>query len=628
MTIKYLGKINTQNKNNSHTIALDFALDHGKQRMEILEVGCSTGYFGESLRAAGHRVTGVEPNSAAAAEAGTKLDFVFNGTLDSFFSENPKSRFDVIVFGDVLEHLPEPLNTLTDCKKALKPGGRIVCSVPNVTHLSIRTMVASGTWKYSEKGILDNTHLRFFDLEEIVKIFTASGYKIESFQSVRIPYLDACQICDIEPNEALAESLLKETGDRRAEDFQYVLSATPSESAATDNSRFKNIQTLRIVALTDKTEQPIFDIRLKTPLKEWAERNYAEIRPLAFHEFDLPTLEWGDAFILQRGANEKAERIAEILKKSGKPYIYEVDDLLFGIPDFLSHHQKLIRNKEIIKKLISQSQAVTTTTARLADQIRPLNANVLLAPNYAAPRTSHPEITNREEDKTVTLVIAASDNVLLDFIAEPLIQIQKEFGTSVRIISIGVLYPRLKEIGLSVEDHGLLSRDAFCDLLKSLPSPIGIIPLDDSLFSSCKSAVKYFDYTQCGVVSICSNHSPYSDVIKDGSTGLLVDNNDAAWLDALRRLINDTPLRRALLQGALKEVEAHYSLRNTVEAWGNILENFRPSAQKIRASATTPKKTVTDFRFTLFSLLGSIQKINRKRLERRRYVKATSFHKG
>jgi 2-polyprenyl-3-methyl-5-hydroxy-6-metoxy-1,4-benzoquinol methylase len=158
---KYQASIDRSNKNNSHTLSIDFIEINGHgQPLEILEVGCSTGYFGSALQSLGHSVIGVEMDEASSSIARSHLGEVHCCTIQDYFLKNPQKRFDVITFGDVLEHLTDPESVLKSTLNHLKPGGRLVASIPNVTHASIRCMLLQGDWTYSDLGILERNAIR------------------------------------------------------------------------------------------------------------------------------------------------------------------------------------------------------------------------------------------------------------------------------------------------------------------------------------------------------------------------------------------------------------------------------------------------------------------------------------
>lgn len=140
----------------------------GKHR--VLDVGCAAGVFGEYLKQQGcaSEVVGIEIDAIAAKEASTKLDRVLCANLNhagviDVLNEFDRTSFDYIICADVLEHLIDPWAILSDLATFIKPGGRLVVSLPNVRHWSVWVpLVLMGRWEYCEAGIMDRTHLRFF----------------------------------------------------------------------------------------------------------------------------------------------------------------------------------------------------------------------------------------------------------------------------------------------------------------------------------------------------------------------------------------------------------------------------------------------------------------------------------
>ena len=86
-----------------------------------------------------------------------------------------------------LEHLEDPTKLLCDCKRVLKPNGRLFISLPNIANITIRTMLLMGRFEYTQQGILDRTHLRFFTRQSAKQLIEGSGYKILLEQAAVIP---------------------------------------------------------------------------------------------------------------------------------------------------------------------------------------------------------------------------------------------------------------------------------------------------------------------------------------------------------------------------------------------------------------------------------------------------------
>lgn len=153
--------------------------------LRVLDVGCHTGAFGKSLKVKGiAEVWGIEPNDETRHIASEYLDKV----LDGFFCERFELEdwyFDVIVFNDVLEHMPDPWSALKLARKKLNPKGRIVISLPNIRFIdNIMHMLRERDFKYEPNGIRDITHLRFFTKKSIPRLFEKSDLEIVSLEGI------------------------------------------------------------------------------------------------------------------------------------------------------------------------------------------------------------------------------------------------------------------------------------------------------------------------------------------------------------------------------------------------------------------------------------------------------------
>jgi 2-polyprenyl-3-methyl-5-hydroxy-6-metoxy-1,4-benzoquinol methylase len=148
-----------------------------KNAKTLLDVGCSSGLFGKRLKE--HReieVWGVEPVENIANIATKNIDKVLCEFFDAK-NNYPSAYFDVITFNDSLEHFPDPAPPT--------PNGVVVASIPNFRYFeNIKHILLDMDFKYTEAGILDKTHLRFFTLKSIYRLFDQSGYSILSIEGI------------------------------------------------------------------------------------------------------------------------------------------------------------------------------------------------------------------------------------------------------------------------------------------------------------------------------------------------------------------------------------------------------------------------------------------------------------
>jgi 2-polyprenyl-3-methyl-5-hydroxy-6-metoxy-1,4-benzoquinol methylase len=141
------------------------------QGLRLLDVGCARGHLSEVLASQGWSVTGIEYDVADAAVARDRGIDVIVGTAEDAMS-TMNEKFDVIVFADVLEHFVHPEKVLSQARALLAPGGRVVISIPNVAHLSVRLQLLVGSFTYTDRGILDRTHLHFYTKKSLKKMIT------------------------------------------------------------------------------------------------------------------------------------------------------------------------------------------------------------------------------------------------------------------------------------------------------------------------------------------------------------------------------------------------------------------------------------------------------------------------
>lgn len=146
----------------------------------ILDVGCGNGVLGEYLKSIGvERVCGIELFENAANNAMLILDEVCQGDVESMKLPFDGGSFDCIVCADVLEHLVNPWQTVSKLKALLAPGGCMIASFPNVGFHKVIRGLLKGRWRYTDAGVLDRTHLRFFTLEGIKELFASNSMNID-----------------------------------------------------------------------------------------------------------------------------------------------------------------------------------------------------------------------------------------------------------------------------------------------------------------------------------------------------------------------------------------------------------------------------------------------------------------
>ena len=158
---------------NSNNRVLELGAAGGDSLLKIKELGLA----GE--------VVGVElcelPNSN---QKNSSIDNFFIGNIESTSITFNDNYFDVIICGDILEHLIDPWEMVRKIQTWLKPGGTFILSIPNIRELKVMYKIFfKGDFGYEKDGILDKTHLRFFCKRNLIALITDAGLNIKIITS-------------------------------------------------------------------------------------------------------------------------------------------------------------------------------------------------------------------------------------------------------------------------------------------------------------------------------------------------------------------------------------------------------------------------------------------------------------
>lgn len=154
-----------------------------KTARRVLDLGCGTGALGRKIKEAMNcQVVGVTYNEAEAELAAEHLDEVLVCDLNSFTS-GEAGRFDCIICSHVLEHLYRPDKALAQLRRELCADGTLIVALPNVLYWRQRFEFLRGSFKYTDGGLMDRTHYRFFDWTTARELLTAGGFAIVEAQA-------------------------------------------------------------------------------------------------------------------------------------------------------------------------------------------------------------------------------------------------------------------------------------------------------------------------------------------------------------------------------------------------------------------------------------------------------------
>jgi 2-polyprenyl-3-methyl-5-hydroxy-6-metoxy-1,4-benzoquinol methylase len=250
----------------SHAYLYEFA----RGAKSILDVGCSSGGLASALMANGSRVHGIDLDESAVAQArergvDAQVFDLESGSISALYSD---TRFECIIFGDVLEHVVDPGKILCDAHQILEADGYVVISIPNVSHASVALSLVTNRWDGRDVGLLDRTHLRFFTRDTIEDLVASTGYLISDLRRVISDVRDPSQTPTLAvTNVDLLSTTLVEaaTEHPEASTLQFVLRLVPESGGVWDEVSSRELITrarvdrrdaeARAIALVDRVSQ-------------------------------------------------------------------------------------------------------------------------------------------------------------------------------------------------------------------------------------------------------------------------------------------------------------------------------------------------------------------------------------
>lgn len=215
---RYSTDISLDEVNTSHALGI-LSVPPGSL---VLDVGAADGSVARHLVERGCRVVGIEIDPEAAAAAERYCERVVVGDVEALDLDAavPETDFDVVLLLDVLEHLREPVPALKTLAERAKPHARLIISLPNVTHAALRLQLLAGRFQYTEKGLLDRTHLHFFDRPAVEQLIAEAGLTVVDRMRITAP-LTATEI-PIEPGDFPAEVVAVASSGEDADTYQFI----------------------------------------------------------------------------------------------------------------------------------------------------------------------------------------------------------------------------------------------------------------------------------------------------------------------------------------------------------------------------------------------------------------------
>lgn len=286
---------------------------------------------------------------------------------------------------------------------------------------------------------------------------------------------------------------------------------------------------------------------------------------------------------------EMAQKLVTKIRELGAKFIYTLDDNLFDLNEnapwevFPTNDQRMA-----FRYFTKKADAVIVSTVNLKNRISSLNAHIFVIPNALDERL-FPTSNHLPSEKSNEIIkigymgtrTHASD---LMMILEPLRDFLHKNKGNVVLELVGIYadsrfekcftgYPvRFIDVGHAVDYIKFIPWAA-----KNLRWDYAIAPLEDNLFNSSKSDIKFLDYAMLGIPGIFSAVSSYRDTVSHKETGWLCKNNVDDWREALTSLLTDKSLRASIALKALDYATNNRTLKQRAGDWLNVIREVATS---------------------------------------------------
>ena len=469
----------------------------------VLELACGSGALGAEYkrRNPACRYFGIDQNADAAQIAATRLDHVAHCHVQQVPLPFGDQVFDCIVYGELLEHLPDPWSVLRAQIPTLGADGTVVLCIPNVEHWSFADSLLRGSFDYAEAGLFNRAHLRWFSDATIRQALHDAGLVV----------------CDVIPRVF--------DRDGAAAFTQAMRPALVTLGIDTQNYMERDAP-LQLVYVARRQVTPKFTIFSSMLPPIGGVSHVRVIEPItalaSIPGIDARIVDPGDPpetpdtpriMILHRPAVIGQAGLAFVRPLLARGYllICEFDDN----PDFIpATMQPDLWN-------FSAVHAVQTSTEPLAERFRQDNPVVMVFPNAIHRLPEPANFTNPARTNMLFAGLNRQDdwppymdalNAVAKFAGDRL---------HIHVVADREAYDRLETPYKTFTP--MCSYETYQAMLGACE--ISFMPLADNIFNRGKSDLKFIEAAAHRVVSLAS-HVVYANSVDEGRTGLLFATPD------------------------------------------------------------------------------------------------------
>lgn len=346
---------------------------------------------------------------------------------------------------------------------------------------------------------------------------------------------------------------------------------------------------VRVVVIS--ADIPTADIDIYRPLSRLAEEGLVTWERFELEQCEDSDLAAADMLVVVRVSDPHTVNCARRAQQQFSiPVVFSWDDDFFSIPlslGAIAEHHRAPGMVAGLEELLRSADLVKASTERLAARSSSYSERVLRAPyGFDFSQLQGAPHAERHDSGEVRIGFFGSLSHLnaLAGLMDALEEVAK-LRPQASFHFFGPRNEKLEKLPRTTFIPYEKSAEASLRTLHGLGWDIGLAPLEVNEFNRAKLPTKYRDYGACHIAGVYTRIDPYTEVVTDGVTGLLVPNERDAWVEALLQLIDAPEERRRMAANAHAHVRNALSLDQAVEVWRGIVDTLVPQQH----SASDPK---------------------------------------
>ncbi len=294
---------------------------------------------------------------------------------------------------------------------------------------------------------------------------------------------------------------------------------------------------------------------------QWlAEHGVIEYKHSSVLRIKAELVSWANVIVIIRGALEMDLLVAKAAKKAGKRIVYVLDDDLLNVPEHIvsAPFYNSKKTKKMIHEIMSSCDCFASPSLKLIEKYGKDFKGTALIEEPALNNIKHAE---NNSGKISICFVGSLDRTkdIETLISDVIRKLINEYGDRITVTFFGAKPAIVNECGLRYLDY-VRGYSEYVTVMGEQNFDIGLAPMIQTDFSSCKHYNKYIEYASYGIVGVYSSVYPYTRAIRNKENGILCENDADSWYTAIATLIDEPELLKSMKDKCLEEVQTIYSL--------------------------------------------------------------------